>query len=139
MHIQIKRDQFSESSTIGRLLVDGVFRCFTLEDRVREVPGEPVEKWKLKGETAIPAGSYACTVTFSNRFKKPLPLLHDVPGFTGVRIHSGNTDADTEGCILVGLTARPDWIGNSRDAFVPLLKDIQATLAAGQDVLVEIA
>jgi hypothetical protein len=66
-------------------------------------------------------------VTFSNRFQKPLPLLLAVPGFSGVRIHSGNTAADTEGCILVGASdGNPGdgWLGRSREAFATLFAKI---------------
>ena len=74
---------------------------WVLEDQVREVVGEPVSEWKVPGKTAIPAGRYKVLITFSNRFQKLMPQLMDVPGFTGVRIHAGNTAADTEGCLLL--------------------------------------
>ena len=104
---RLQREEFTDESTVGKLyfrLSDRdpwTWLCWTLEDVVREVPGEPVEAWKIKGDTAIPRGTYAVRVTRSNRFKTDLPLLLNVPGFEGVRIHGGNTAADTEGCILV--------------------------------------
>src|SRR5262245_62159357 len=120
MQLQVVRKIFTDKSTIGELSVDGKFECFTLEDVVRAV--------KIKSETAIPAGSYEVAVTFSNKFKKLLPLLMNVPNFEGVRIHSGNKPEDTEGCILVGQTKADDFIGSSRAAFTPLFQKIQDAL-----------
>jgi hypothetical protein len=118
MEIQVTRKEFTQQSTIGELSVDGKFECFTLEDMVRPV--------KLKGMTAIPAGSYEVVVTFSERFQRLLPLLLNVPGFDGVRIHTGNTDLDTEGCILVGKAKKTDAIQSSKAAFDDLFPKIQA-------------
>ena len=104
---RLVREEFTTESTVGKLyfrLSDRdpwTWLCWTLEDVVREVPGEPVEAWKIPGETAIPRGTYAVRVTRSSRFKADLPILLNVPGFEGIRIHGGNTAADTEGCILV--------------------------------------
>lgn len=112
MKIEIKRLYKTENSTIGELKVDGKFECYTLEDKEREV--------KIKCETAIPKGTYKVIINQSNRFKKLLPLLLSVPNFEGVRIHPGNTNHDTEGCILVGRTKSKDFIGQSRKAFESL-------------------
>jgi hypothetical protein len=78
---------------------------FTLEDAVREVPGAPVAGWKKSGVTAIPTGRFRVIIDHSEHFQKDLPHILNVPGFEGVRIHSGNTIADTEGCPLVGYSA----------------------------------
>ena len=112
MTITIKRLYKSENSTIGEMTIDGKWECYTLEDREREV--------KIKSETAIPKGTYKVIINKSNRFKKLLPLLLNVPNFEGVRIHPGNTNHDTEGCILVGRTRSKDFIGQSRKAFESL-------------------
>jgi len=120
MEIQVTRREFTAKSTIGEMQVDGAFECYTLEDVVRPV--------KIKGITAIPAGSYEVVVSFSERFQRPLPLLLHVPNFDGVRIHPGNTDRDTEGCILVGRTKERDFIGASKVAFEALFEKIQAAL-----------
>jgi len=112
MVIKIKRLYKTDNSTIGELTIDGKFECYTLEDKEREV--------KIKSETAIPKGTYKVIINQSNRFKKLLPLLLNVPNFEGVRIHPGNTNHDTEGCILVGRTRSKDFIGQSRKAFASL-------------------
>ena len=119
MNLELKRLKFGEDYTIGRLSLDGRFLCYTLEDKVREVIGEPVASWKKQNETAIPVGVYPVIITMSTRFKVRLPLLMDVPGFSGVRIHTGNSSKDTEGCILVGSTwdGNSGWIGSSKVAF----------------------
>jgi len=117
MKLLLKRLHRTENSTIGELSIDGKFECYTLEDKERDV--------KIKGETAIAKGTYNVTITQSNRFKRLLPLLANVPNFEGVRIHAGNTNHDTEGCILVGTTRSKDFIGNSRVAFDKLFKKMQ--------------
>ena len=118
MQITVKRLYKTDTSTIGELLIDGVFECFTLEDIERPV--------KIKAETAIPKGTYKVIINESNRFKRLMPLLLNVPNFEGVRIHSGNTNHDTEGCILVGQTRNKNYIGQSRKAYEKLFKKMQA-------------
>ncbi len=117
MKIEVKRLHKTENSTIGELLIDGVWECYTLEDKERDV--------KIKNETAIPRGTYKVIINQSNRFKRLLPLLLNVPNFEGVRIHSGNTNHNTEGCILVGRTRSKDFIGQSRKAFDSLFAKMQ--------------
>ena len=95
--------------------------CQTLEDPVRDV--------KIANETAIPSGTYRVTITMSARFGKPLPLLANVPNFSGIRIHSGNTTADTSGCILVATSrGQHDDIVSSREAMEQVQKRIAAAL-----------
>lgn len=132
MRIELERLQKDPDVTIGSLRVDGEWAAWTCEDTVRP-PGV-----KVPGETAIPPGTYKVIVTESVRFKRPLPLLVDVPDFTGVRIHPGNTAADTHGCILVGLDRHGSSIGRSRLAFDTLFTQIRGALARGEAVTVEI-
>lgn len=113
LEFKLQREEFSALSTVGRLFfrVDAstpwTWLCWALEDVVREVAGKPVAAWKVAAATAIPRGTYNLSVTRSVRFSAKaghdvfLPLLEGVEGFAGVRIHGGNTAADTEGCILV--------------------------------------
>lgn len=117
MEIRVKRLHKTDKSTIGEMYVNGKFECYTLEDVERTE--------KIDGKTAIPKGKYKVIINQSNRFKRLLPLLLDVPNYAGVRIHSGNKAEDTEGCILVGETRSADFIGNSRKAFEKLFLKMQ--------------
>lgn len=129
MQLQVLRKTFTDQSTIGELLVNGQFECFTLEDVVRPE--------KIFGETAIPDGSYRVVVTMSPRFKRRLPLLVDVPGYTGVRIHPGNTKRDTLGCLLVGQGKARDAITGSQAAFAKLMEKIEKA-ALTEEVIIEL-
>ena len=120
MNLKLVRKTFTEESTMGELSVNGKFECFTLEDKVRAV--------KIHGRTAIPEGIYEVIISFSDKFRKQLPLLLNVPNFAGIRIHSGNTAADTEGCILVGTSKSKDFVGGSRNAFNALFPKLQTAL-----------
>ena len=103
MNLRLIREPSIKGATLGVLLKDGHFFGFTVEDQIREVDNQPVEMWKVAGATAIPRGTYRIDVTPSPRFGRRLPILTGVPGFTGIRIHPGNTHEDTEGCICVGM------------------------------------
>lgn len=129
MKLQLVRTERSGNSTIGELSVDGQFECYTLEDLERPV--------KIKGETAIPVGHYEVIINQSQRFGRLLPLLLNVPEFEGVRIHPGNTAADTEGCILVGETKGEASIGQSRAAFQQLFDKLEIALKT-EKVFIEI-
>lgn len=94
------RNGSGENYTLGRMYLDNVFLCHTCEDEDRFLENKVTEK--VYGRTAIPRGKYVLQATFSNRFKKVLPLVVDVPAFAGIRIHGGNTAEDSLGCILVG-------------------------------------
>lgn len=139
MLLSLLREPSANGCTIGRLSVDGRFQCYTCEDEVRP-PGV-----KVPGKTAIPAGRYRVIVNRSERFSRSagrevlLPLLLDVPGFSGVRIHPGNTAADTEGCILPGRGFLTDRVTDSRAAFDALFAAILAAIGAGEQVWIEIA
>ena len=140
MKLLLTRFNTTPEYTIGTLFVDGKRHCFTLEDAEREVFGAPVKDWKVPGKTAIPRGTYKVIVNKSARFKRDLPLVLDVPGFTGIRIHPGNKSDDTEGCILVGKSWEgEDWIGGSRVAFDPLFAKIMAAFLRGDTITLEIA
>jgi len=140
MELEVRRDDDQlQHRTFGQLYVDGAKQCETLEDPVREVEGATVENWKIKGDTAIPRGRYRVIVNRSNRFKRDLPLLLSVPGFEGIRIHAGNTEADTEGCILVGTKRSATAVLESRIAFNELFADIQEALANGEQVWITVA
>lgn len=117
MELKLNRIFLGSSATIGELLINDKHLCDTLEDRVRP------EGEKVYGKTAIPEGTYEVKLTHSPRFKKILPEILNVPNFSGIRIHTGNSSKDTEGCILVGTWdgEKEDWVGNSRIAFDKLM------------------
>ena len=112
MQVKVIRKEFTDKSTIGELFIDNNFFCYTLEDKVRAI-NEP----KVYGQTAIPKGKYEVIINYSNRFKQQMPLLLKVQGFEGIRIHKGNTDVDTHGCILLGKSKSKDFIGLSNVAY----------------------
>ncbi|MBD3748941.1 MAG: hypothetical protein IE931_05550 [Sphingobacteriales bacterium] len=132
MELKLLRFQKSDISTIGKLLINGVFECYTLEDKDRGLQKSSdlslIQKLKVYGKTAIPTGRYEVVISYSNRFKKSLPLLLNVPGYAGIRIHPGNDAEDTEGCLLVGQAYSKDFVANSRLAFQPLLEKIEQAL-----------
>ena len=127
--------------TFGKLYSDGKFFCHTLEDEVREVPGQPVASWKIKGATAIPAGEYIVSLQYSPRFGPETLTLHNVPGFEYVRMHAGNTHADTEGCILVGMRATDASLigGTSRPAVNLVKSEVRAAIDRGEVVHITIS
>ena len=132
MELRVVRQYYAPDCTIGRMLVDGQFECYTLEDGIRTN--------KVAGETAIPEGRYPVKITYSNAFRRELPLVEGVRNFTGIRIHSGNSNKDTLGCILVGQSWTPgaDVIGASVRAMQALLPKIRAALGAGEAVTLSV-
>lgn len=126
MKLLLKRIALKEKYTIGKLYIDGEFFSDTLEDPVREE--------KIYGQTAIPKGTYKVTITLSPRFRRWLPLLHDVPNFEGVRIHRGNTPEDTHGCILVGQNKIKGQVVNSAHTEIELMKRLKGE----KDITIEI-
>lgn len=123
MKLTLKRKYSGSAYTIGDFFIDGVFFCNTIEDVVRRLPAvcpnTPKRrnctcKEKVYAETAIPAGTYKVTMEYSSRFKRRLPLLHDVPHFIGILIHSGNTQRDSAGCIIVGTNTVKGKVTGSR-------------------------
>lgn len=117
MELKLNRIFLGSSATIGELYVDGEHIADTLEDRVRP------EGEKIYGKTAIPEGTYEMVLSYSPRFKKILPEILNVPNFTGIRIHCGNSSADSSGCILVGTWdgEKEDWVSDSKIAFNKLM------------------
>jgi len=111
--------------------------CHSLEDEDREVPGQSVASWKIPGETAIPCGLYDVTIDFSNRFKKNMLHILDVPGFEGVRIHGGNTPENTEGCPLAAMELLEDdgsEVHNCAPAVDKIFHEVETSLNAGKKV-----
>lgn len=133
MNITVKRIFKGPQYTIGKLSIDGHYFCDTLEDTVR-APGV-----KIPGKTAIPAGKYQIEITESIRFNRLMPIIKDVPGFSGVRIHSGNTAEDTEGCILVGFNRVKGKVLDSRETFQKFFKILLVAVRGGENLEIEIS
>ncbi|PYN93299.1 MAG: hypothetical protein DMD91_30365 [Candidatus Rokuibacteriota bacterium] len=135
MNLRLERKWLTKESTEGELAIDGARECFTLEDVVRPAGV------KIPGETAIPPGRYQVILTLSERAKlgtlwspradHMLPLLLNVPGFDGIRIHAGNRASDTEGCIIVGHERAENLVSGSRVALVALMAKLEVGLAEG--------
>lgn len=129
MKLTLKRIALRPAYTIGKLYIDDAYFCDTLEDTVRDTNksgkfdnGEQ----KIKGKTAIPYGTYEIKWTYSPRFKKYTPQLMNVPSFEGIRVHAGNTSADTEGCLILGENKQVGKVLNSRatiNKFYPIIKE----------------
>ena len=129
MNLTIVRKEFTDISTIGYLLVDGRFFCYTLEDKDRGLYKTDsiltIKTKKIFGKTAIPYGGYKVITSMSNRFKRELPEILNVPGFTGVRIHRGNTAEDTHGCPLLGFRKAYNQVFESTKAENQLMEMIR--------------
>lgn len=132
MEIKVKRiTPIGHPYTIGKMYIDGTYFCDTLEDKVRDTNKNGTfdnGETKIAGETAIPYGRYKVVVNMSPRFKRELPLLLNVPHFEGIRIHRGNTDKDSSGCILVGENKVKGKVINStpyEQKLVSILKEVQ--------------
>ncbi|HET6494530.1 MAG TPA: DUF5675 family protein [Thermoleophilia bacterium] len=115
------RHTFDPDWSLGTLYLDGRFQCFMLEDPARLGLGFK----KIPGVTAIPTGTYPVAITWSNKFERLLPLIQDVPGYTGVRIHPGNWPRQTEGCLLPGLGISKGRTVSSGLAFTPVYNAIR--------------
>ncbi len=125
MEIRVKRIARKDGYTIGKIYVDNAYFCDTLEDVDRGLADtmeiDEILANKLKGITAIPTGKYDVILTFSPIFKRVLPLLLNVKGFEGIRVHPGNSTEDTEGCLLVGENKEKGKVINSRATFEKLM------------------
>jgi hypothetical protein len=135
MKITVKRIAKKTNYTIGKMYINDVYFCDTLEDTVRDLSKES----KVAGQTAIPAGTYKVIVNLSPKFGRELPRLLDVPGFDGILIHRGNTDADTAGCILVGENKAVGKVLNSTGYEWKLTERIRAACAAGEEVTITVS
>lgn len=133
--LTLDRAQYGKDSTVGDIYINGVWECVSLEDAVRDGP-------KIAGETAIPEGTYEILITHSPRFRRMLPLLVDVPGFDGIRIHPGNTTEDSSGCLLVGENVTwPDgrpFLTKSKAAFDRLYAKLVAASARRERLFIEV-
>ncbi len=133
MRLELIRDRLTEKSTTGKLMWGEQHIAYTLEDVYRG----PLAV-KVPGHTCIPCGIYEVIISHSPRFGIDMPLLLNVPGFSGVRIHSGNKPEHTEGCVLVGTTRGPDQVLGSRVAFEQVFALIRDAREQGESVTIEV-
>lgn len=138
MNLKLVRNAVKDGFVEGKLYVDNVFECYTVEDTDRHLEAGGT---KVQNVTAIPKGEYKVVMTASKRFKKTLPEVLNVPGFTGVRIHAGNSSKDTEGCIIVGSVNTKmddDWVGGSVVALGRLMPKLNKAFKAKEPITLEV-
>jgi hypothetical protein len=142
MELQLKRETFTEQSTIGTLSIEGKFECFILEDKDRGLNDnltlEQILKVKVYGKTAIPYGRYEVDWTMSARFKVMMPILLNVKGYSGIRIHKGNTEIDSLGCLLCGTRKKNNMVTESTLATKNLYTKIENAKKQGQRIFITI-
>ena len=131
MNLELERKEFYPDRCIGGLYIDGQFAYFTLEDVDRKLEEGGI---KIPKMTAIPRGRYKVTISWSNRFNCLMPHILDVPQFTGIRIHAGNTPENTEGCPLIGMEydAPSHEIRKSKLAFDDFFPKLELGLLGGE-------
>ena len=134
MMLELNRIAKKPLYTIGRLFVDGKYFCDTLEDRCRDLDKEE----KVMNGTAIPEGIYEVIVNVSAKFRRKWPLLLDVPHFSGIRIHRGNMDKDTSGCILVGENKQQGRVINSTGYELKLTEMIEKAMLSGEKIVIQV-
>lgn len=127
----------AEGYTLGRLYRNGLLFCFTCEDEDRELEKNPGKK--VKALSAIPRGRYRLVVSVSARFKRELPEVQGVPGFTGIRIHGGNRAEDSEGCILTGSVRTRDGVAKCADTVNEIVRLIKLADKNGEETWLEVA
>ena len=142
MELKLERKYRSNNYCIDKLYINGKYFSDALEDPDRGLTDtmslEEIQKVKIKGNTCIPYGTYNVTITYSPRFKKNLPLINNVKGFDGIRIHSGNTPQDTEGCLLLGLNKVKGRVVDSKVTVNKFIDIVQEALNKGEKVTITI-
>ena len=135
----VKRDGF-ESFTHGRMYLDGVTFCHTCEDEDRQLENVPGHEnsTKVYGKTAIPRGKYRLVTSMSPRFGRILPEVLKVPGFTGIRIHGGNTAEDSAGCILAGQIKTATGVAKSAPTVNLIIDTIDDAAELGIETWLEV-
>ena len=142
MKLKIKRTFFADAYTIGKLFIDGVYYCDTIEDKNRDLnrDGDLNDKGEAKvyAQTAIPFGTYVVTVTRSPKFGRDLPRLLTVPHFDGILIHRGNTAEDSAGCIIVGENKIKGKVINSAQYELGLTSVLKEAIRKGESISITI-
>lgn len=122
MKLKLQRYLFAKDYTMGLLFIDDIYFCDTIEDKYR---GQDLSQTKVAGETCIPYGVYTVEINFSPKYKKNMPQILDVPYFTGVRIHSGNSAKDSFGCVIVGVKSNNGEVLESRKTYNELMRRLE--------------
>ena len=142
MKLTLDRKYKKPEYTIGKLYINGQYFCDTLEDKDRGLTQDMDENTifdiKVNGETAIPKGTYKVEYTYSPKYKKYMLQVMNVPGFAGIRIHSGNNKDHTEGCILPGKNTKIGQVTCSRATTMQLTEIVKAAIHGGQNIELEI-
>ena len=129
MRLTLKRIANRKDYCIGKLYINGKYFCDTLEDVDRglddSMTEDEIKQSKIKEQTAIPVGIYTVLLTYSPKYKRIMPLINNVKGYSGIRIHSGNSSKDTEGCLLVGKNTVVGRLTDSRNTYNALFKRLQ--------------
>lgn len=138
MYLTMQREHSTGGATLSKLFHNNVYVCDVLEDEIREIPGMEPALWKQHGKTAIPSGLYRIGLENSSRFGADTLTVLNVPGFQYIRIHGGNTQFDTEGCLLPGTRNSSNTVAGSQNALRGLRALVVPALQAGDDVMLEI-
>lgn len=142
MKIKLYRKYIKPNYCIGKLYINDEYFSDVLEDPDRGLQDtmsiQEIQQLKVKGDTCIPYGTYDITITYSPKFKKRLPLINNVKGFEGIRIHSGNTSKDTEGCLLLGFNKIKGKVINSKETVDKFITSIQQALNKGEEITIQI-
>ena len=141
MNLLLKRMYCKQDYTIGNLYIDNKFYCNIIEDVVRDINKNGTfdcGEFKISGHTAIPYGMYEIQVTYSPKFKRKLPLLLNVKHFEGIRIHRGNTEKDSSGCLIPGENTKRGMVLNSTKYELELTNLIESANKKGEKVIIEI-
>jgi hypothetical protein len=142
MNLILHRRFLGSEYTIGSLYIDGEYFCDTLEDKDRGLtqttPLDEIRKTKIPHETAIPTGEYRMVVNLSPAKKRMLPRLLDVPGFSGILIHRGNTKNDSSGCILVGENKVKGRVINSTQYEKRLVEILSEAQERGEEISIKV-
>lgn len=152
MELKLKRIALRETYTIGKLYINGIYECDTLEDKVRDLNKDgdlnDIGEGKVYGKTAIPYGKYEITMKvqspkYSQRAsyawcKGYLPRLLNVPHFEGILIHSGNAETHSHGCLLVGENKVKGKVVNSMETLKRLYRILKSASDSGEKIWITI-
>ena len=142
MELKLERKYRSNNYCIDKLYINGKYFSDALEDPDRGLTDsmslEEIKRIKVKGNTCIPYGTYNVTITYSPRFKRNLPLINNVKGFEGIRVHNGNTPQDSSGCVLLGFNKIKGQVINSKDTVNKFIDIVQKVLNKGEKVTITI-